>query len=154
MKRFPVILSMAIVFSGISWSPGGGQSRNEVLQKAGLPAEARAAILTVGDDVKKLDRSHEAFVKAAGELDGLYARLVSKVREVSGLAAEAEKDSAGRLTALLEAIEGLTEMTQSFNIRHLDLQKQMQDENRRYTLVSNIMKTKHDTAKAAINNVR
>jgi hypothetical protein len=30
----------------------------------------------------------------------------------------------------------------------------MQDENRRYTLVSNIMKTKHDTAKAAINNVR
>jgi hypothetical protein len=30
----------------------------------------------------------------------------------------------------------------------------MQDENRRFTLVSNIMKTKHDTAKNAINNVR
>jgi len=45
-------------------------------------------------------------------------------------------------------------MSQSFNIQYLDLQKQMQDENRRYTLVSNIMKTKHDTAKSAINNIR
>jgi len=27
-------------------------------------------------------------------------------------------------------------------------------ENRQFTLVSNIMKTKHDTAKIAINNVR
>jgi hypothetical protein len=30
----------------------------------------------------------------------------------------------------------------------------MQQENRQFTLVSNIMKTKHDTAKSAINNIR
>ena len=30
----------------------------------------------------------------------------------------------------------------------------MQADNRQFTLLSNIMKTKHDTAKAAINNIR
>jgi hypothetical protein len=30
----------------------------------------------------------------------------------------------------------------------------MQNENRQYTMVSNIMKTKHDTVKNSINNVR
>jgi hypothetical protein len=48
----------------------------------------------------------------------------------------------------------LMEMNQSFNLQYLGLQQAMQDENRRFTLVSNIMKTKHDTAKNAINNIR
>ena len=53
-----------------------------------------------------------------------------------------------------EAQTNMTEMSQSFNLQYLDLQQQLQDENRRFTLVSNIMKTKHDTSKSAINNVR
>jgi len=48
----------------------------------------------------------------------------------------------------------MTEMSQSFNLQYLGLQQAMQDENRRFTLVSNIMKNKHDTAKNAINNIR
>ena len=48
----------------------------------------------------------------------------------------------------------LIEMSQSFNLQYLGLQQAMQDENRRYTLVSNIMKNKHDTSKNAINNIR
>jgi hypothetical protein len=35
-----------------------------------------------------------------------------------------------------------------------DLQYETQADNRQYTMVSNIMKVKHDTAKASINNVR
>ena len=50
--------------------------------------------------------------------------------------------------------EQTSEMSQSFNLQYLGLQQAMQDENRRFTLVSNIMKTKHDTAKNAINNIR
>ena len=34
------------------------------------------------------------------------------------------------------------------------LQSQMQSENRSYTAVSNIMKTKHDTVKNSISNIR
>jgi hypothetical protein len=36
----------------------------------------------------------------------------------------------------------------------LGLQQAMQNENRQFTTVSNVMKTKHDTAKNAISNVR
>jgi len=45
-------------------------------------------------------------------------------------------------------------MQQSFNLQYMTLQSQMQNENRRYTSISNIMKTKHDTAKNSISNVR
>ena len=46
------------------------------------------------------------------------------------------------------------EMNQSFNLQYLELQQAMQDENRQFTMVSNIMKNKHDTAKNSINNIR
>jgi hypothetical protein len=42
----------------------------------------------------------------------------------------------------------------SFNLQYLQLQQQMQNENRSYTAVSNIMKTKHDTVKNSISNIR
>lgn len=49
---------------------------------------------------------------------------------------------------------GAAEMQESFNLQYLQLQQNMQQQNRQFTLVSNIMKVKHDTAKAAINNIR
>jgi hypothetical protein len=42
----------------------------------------------------------------------------------------------------------------SYNLQYLQLQNQMQNENRQYTAVSNILKTRHDTAKNTINNIR
>lgn len=42
----------------------------------------------------------------------------------------------------------------SFNLQYLQLQSQLQDVNRGYTAVSNIMKTKHDTVKNRIANIR
>lgn len=48
----------------------------------------------------------------------------------------------------------IAEMSESFNLQYLELQQKMQNENRQFSLISNIMKTKHDTATNAINNVR
>ena len=42
----------------------------------------------------------------------------------------------------------------SFNLQYLQLQETMQNENRHYTMVSNIMKTKQDTVKNSISNIR
>ncbi len=42
----------------------------------------------------------------------------------------------------------------SFNLQYLQLQENMQQESRQRTMFSNIMKTKHDTAENAINNIR
>jgi hypothetical protein len=58
------------------------------------------------------------------------------------------------LANLMEATREMAEMNQSFNLQYLQLQQKMQGDNRQFTLMSNIMKVKHDTAKNAINNVR
>ena len=55
---------------------------------------------------------------------------------------------------LLQATQQMQETQMSFNLQYLQLQSQMQNENRAYTAVSNIMKTKHDTVKNSIGNVR
>jgi hypothetical protein len=48
----------------------------------------------------------------------------------------------------------MQEMMASFNLQYLQLQEKMQQENRSFSTISNVMKTKHDTAKSSINNVR
>lgn len=52
------------------------------------------------------------------------------------------------------ATKQMQEMQISFNLQYLQLQSQMQQDSRSYTAVSNIMKTKHDTVKNSISNVR
>jgi hypothetical protein len=44
--------------------------------------------------------------------------------------------------------------SQSFSLQLLTLQQDVQDENRRFTTVSNVLKTAHDTAKGAVSNLR
>ena len=55
---------------------------------------------------------------------------------------------------MFNATRQLQELNQSFNLQYLTLQQKMQADNRQFTALSNIMKTKHDTAKNAISNVR
>ncbi len=55
---------------------------------------------------------------------------------------------------LMQETRRMQELNQSFNLQYLNLQQNMQSENRQFTTLSNVMKTKHDTAKNAINNVR
>ena len=60
----------------------------------------------------------------------------------------------GAQDQLLEATRAMQETQMSFNLQYLQLQSQMQHENRSYTAISNIMKTKHDTVKNSISNIR
>ena len=44
--------------------------------------------------------------------------------------------------------------SQAFNLQYMALQEEVQQENRRFTTVSNVLKAKHETAKGAIGNIR
>ncbi|MFY2564436.1 hypothetical protein ACN469_43005 [Corallococcus terminator] len=55
---------------------------------------------------------------------------------------------------LLQAQKALSEDGQKFNAAYLQLQNEMQRESREHNAISNIMKVRHDSAKAAINNIR
>ncbi|MBM4039928.1 MAG: hypothetical protein FJ290_15605 [Planctomycetes bacterium] len=53
-----------------------------------------------------------------------------------------------RMAAAMPQVNALT------NLQSLQLQQQMQSLNRQMTLMSNIMKFKHDTVKSIIGNIR
>jgi hypothetical protein len=93
----------------------------------------------------KLWESHGRLREASSELGRLFTQQSALVTKVV---------KAGDSRALSKAIESMQETQMSFNLQYLQLQSQMQHENRSYTAVSNIMKTKHDTVKNSISNIR
>ena len=52
-----------------------------------------------------------------------------------------------------QGTQEMQETQMSFNLQYLQLQSSMQNESREFTMVSNIMKTKHDTVKNTISNI-
>jgi hypothetical protein len=57
-------------------------------------------------------------------------------------------------TSMLDANRQLMQEGAQLNMQYLQLQRDMQQESQQYNMVSNVMKVRHDTAKAAINNIR
>lgn len=92
------------------------------------------------------------FPFAEQHLDDFFLAMAANETE-GELTAEQLETVAGGLDPM-NATESMEEMDQTFNLQYLQLQQDMQSQNRQFTLVSNIMKVKHDTAKNAINNVR
>jgi hypothetical protein len=64
-------------------------------------------------------------------------------------AMKSESDTRAQLDQMWE----MQRENQQFNLEYLQLQNELQADNRRFTTVSNLMKARHDTAKAAINNM-
>lgn len=54
----------------------------------------------------------------------------------------------------LATMHSMQRESQAFNLQLLELQEEVQQENRRFTTVSNVLRAKHDTAKAAVSNIR
>ena len=99
------------------------------------------------DRMEVFEAQQKAFVLRAEKLEAAYDGINS--------AAYSAPTKRGKsLAPAGSASTQLKEMQLSFNMQYLQLQQQMQNENRSYTAISNIMKTKHDTAKNSISNVR
>ena len=52
------------------------------------------------------------------------------------------------------SVEQALAQSQDFNLYYLQLQEQLSAENRAYSAMSNVLKTRHDTVKNAIGNIR
>ena len=86
----------------------------------------------------------------------LYALCALCTGSIGSTGTDPLVSSAGTDTSdqLLQATKNMQETQMSFNLQYLQLQNSMQNENRQFTMVSNIMKTKHDTVKNSISNIR
>jgi hypothetical protein len=54
----------------------------------------------------------------------------------------------------LAQMQAMQRESQMFNMQLLALQDQVQQDSQRFTTLSNVMRAKHDTAKAAVSNIR
>jgi hypothetical protein len=62
--------------------------------------------------------------------------------------------SASQEQQLMNEMRDMQMQSQEFNLQYLALQEEVQQENRRFSTVSNVLKAKHETAKGAIQNIR
>jgi len=56
--------------------------------------------------------------------------------------------------SLIDSMIKLQESGHLMSMQYLELQEQMQQENRQFSTLSNILKTRHESAKTAIGNIR
>ena len=54
----------------------------------------------------------------------------------------------------LATMQAMQRESQVFNMQLLELQEEVQQEKRRFSTLSNVLRAKHDTAKAAVSNIR
>ncbi|HTN53748.1 MAG TPA: hypothetical protein VML50_15170 [Anaeromyxobacter sp.] len=85
----------------------------------------------------------------AGAVSGAAAGAASP----GGSAVAAAPGSASGGGDLLAATRALQQESQAFNLQYLQLQESMQRESREFTALTNVMKVRHDSAKAAIQNI-
>jgi hypothetical protein len=131
---------------------GQGQMQQQVLQQelsAGVKQAPTDSLEPLENALVAFDQSHQEVVSTFKELGVTYEEFAAAASRVTKLISENSSP-----IDLLDATKNMQETQMSFNLQYLQLQNQMQDENRRFTLVSNIMKTKHDTVKNSISNVR
>jgi hypothetical protein len=63
-------------------------------------------------------------------------------------------DATGQTGTDYDAMRKLQQQGREMNMFFLELQQKMAQENRKFTTLSNVLKSKHDTARSAINNIR
>jgi hypothetical protein len=90
---------------------------------------------------------HDARVGTTAAIAGAGAGATAPVGGGSAAAPGAAVSGIGTVEAMLQ--DG-----QASNVQLLALQQHIQQENQRFTTLSNVMRAKHDTAKAAVSNVR
>jgi len=98
------------------------------------------------------------YVPAATVLSGAVRSAAGHASATGspGAASEGAATTAGSSSSegdVLEATRALQQEARTFNLQYLQLQENMQRESREFTALSNVMKVKHDSAKAAISNI-
>jgi hypothetical protein len=86
-----------------------------------------------------------------GRRPGLGTDLTGNPSSAGGSQSTGTGDA---FNSMMAATKQMAEFQASFNLQYLQLQEKIQIDTRQFNLVSNIMKTKHDAAKNALNNVR
>lgn len=149
MKHILALLMVAFAAHAVAADPPDDRPKKPPQTRA----EAQALMDDAAKDFASMQASHNRIVDSHTRLSQLAQNAAEDAKTRAGGLRDLIRDKAAQ-EALLQALKSLQESQMSFNVQYLQLQQQMQRENRAYTAVSNIMKTKHDTVKNSISNIR
>jgi hypothetical protein len=133
-SQAPASTPFGQVLSGSNAVVGGAQSNSGL---AGAPAFAAA--------------TREVGAQVVGNVVG---GVVGGVLGGGPGSAASAATATGSPVADFAQVTQMQKESQAFSLQLLNLQQDVQDENRRFTTVSNVLKTAHDTAKGAVGNLR
>ena len=80
--------------------------------------------------------------------------IQSSASTAQGVQSGAARLETGGAMDTMARQEIMNKDSQAFSAMYLQLQNEMQQESRQFNAISNVIKVRHDSAKAAINNVR
>ncbi|MBM5810669.1 MAG: hypothetical protein FJ191_01695 [Gammaproteobacteria bacterium] len=102
----------------------------------------RATQEEISADLARMQAGLAQAGSALAQGAAMYQRYDQQLAGFLQLAARAGTGDAAALAQLPAATKQMEETRMSFNLQYLQLQRQMQNENRQYTTISNVMKTK------------
>jgi hypothetical protein len=150
----------ALAFFGVD--PSIAQQNGREIGRA-RAAVAEMNLLAVTPDEKALAEHDREIVERAAQLlsnrDRQRTMSLPATAGSSGLGSGQATGAIGAAAGgddqgqLLAATKQMQETQMSYNLQYLQLQSH-QHENRSYSAISNLMKTKHDTVKNSISNIR
>jgi hypothetical protein len=91
---------------------------------------------------------------AAAAIAGSPTGAAAGAPGAAGTAGALVASSTGSDSSDLATMQAMQRESQVFNMQLLGLQEQVQQDNQRFTTLSNVLRAKHDTAKAAVSNIR
>jgi len=161
-KRAIAVGSIIVVTSLVMWlEPRFQADRAAAATTTSVSgAQALQALDESSRSLRELVQIQRKVMQISQEQAQLYSELNAKVgawtKRVQGdLGSPVSQASGGSSQAqLMQATQNMQETQMSFNLQYLGLQNQMQNENRQFTMVSNIMKTKENTVRNSIGNIR
>ena len=143
----PVTPFRDVLTGGVSLLMSGAEVATHVVAGPVLAAavhDARVGAMTAvgGAGATSAAGALGATAGAGGPLGAM-----SGAGSLSGLSGQSGQSDLGNVQAMMQ--DG-----QSSNMQLLALQQQIQEESQRFSTVSNVMRAKFDTAKAAVSNIR
>lgn len=114
------------------------------------------AIATPGLDVSKgvISTMSQSLIEKGAQINNKNFINTEGGDTKEGPVSDGNNQAISSSTDLLSATKALQEANWQFSLEYLNLQEKVQNENRYFTTVSNVMRTRHDSAKNAINNLR
>ena len=147
MRSKLFLLTLIILLGTVT---GAQQTAPAVASTSASRTQAIQSLDESSSSFQQLLQIHEKIIQMTEEQAKIYSALSKKIDDLSKLAVQKGTTQAD----LVQATKNLQETQMSFNLQYLQLQTSMQNENRQFTMVSNVMKTKHDTAKNIISNIK